>query len=458
MQGSAKDSYKLHTLKYSTIAIGSVVAIEVILGLAVGSLAILSDGVHALLDTLTAVVLFFATRASLKPPDEEHMYGHEKFESIGGLIGGIALIGVAILIMYEAIAKIAQNNPYIKFGLEYAGFIAIGYTFCIDFFRVGTFSKAQHSESSTMEAGFYHAVADLGSTVIALFGFGLATLGFFYGDPIASIVLSIMLSYLSIKLAWNSVKELSDTVSKDTAEKVKKEILNTKGITKHENLRVRKAGNRTFVEATLQVPDYMNLEEAHTLASTVEQNIKNSLGNAEVTIHVEPPKTGMTTQKLVEKLATEVEGVIEAHEINVVYTDGKLYLTLHAQVDPRMAIKKAHRIAEKIENKINERMKDVENITVHIEPFDTKLKKGSTVYESEINKIIRKTAETYQDSFQIRKIVTYTADKKRYINIDCCFIKQILIEDAHKIASQIEENIKEHFAETIVTVHVETDE
>jgi cation diffusion facilitator family transporter len=458
MQNSAENSYKLRALKYSTIAIGSVVAIEVVLGLSVGSLAILSDGIHALLDTLTTFVLFFATRASLKPPDEEHMYGHEKFESIGGLIGGIALIGIAILIMYEAILKIVQNNPYINFGLEYAGFIAIGYTFCIDFFRVGTFSKAHHSESSTMKAGFYHAVADLGSTVIALFGFGLATLGFYYGDSIASMILSLMLSYLSIRLAWNSVKELSDTVSKEVAEKVKKEISSTKGITKYENLRVRKAGAKTFVEATVQVPDYMNLDEAHTLASTIEQNIKNSLGNAEVTIHVEPPKTEMSTEKFVEKLATQIEGVIEAHEIDVAYTNGKLYLTLHAQVDPKMPIKKAHQIAEKIENKIYEKMKDVENITVHIEPFDTKLKKGSTIYESEINKIIRKTAETYRDTFQIRKTVTYVADKKRYINIDCCFIKQISIEEAHKIASQIEENIKEHFAETIVTVHVETDE
>jgi cation diffusion facilitator family transporter len=458
MQSSAADSSKLKTLKYSTIAIGSVVVIEVVLGLAVGSLAVLSDGIHALLDTLTTFVLFFATRASLKPPDEEHMYGHEKYESIGGLIGGMALIGMAILIMYEAIARIVQNSPYINVGLEFAGFIAIGYTFCIDFYRVGSFRKSFHSESSTMQAGLYHAVADLGSTVIALVGFGLATLGFYYGDSVASVVLSLTLCYLSVRLAWASVSELSDSVSKATADKVRKEIAGTKGILKYESLRVRKAGGKTFVEAAIEVPDYVGLAEAHALASTIEENVKKSLGNAEVIIHVEPPKAGASTEKRVEMLATGVEGVIEAHEIDIVSTEGKVYLTLHALVDPKMSIKRAHQIAEKIESKINSEMKGFENITVHIEPFQKESKRGSTSYESEIKRIIRKTAEEYRDAIQVRKIVTYVAGKKRYINIDCCFVKSVSVEEAHRIGSQIEESIQDHFRETIVTVHMEETE
>ena len=97
-------------MKRSTVAIASVVIVELVLGLTVNSLAIVSDGIHALLDALTTLMLFIATRMSAKPADEEHMYGHEKFESIGGLIGGISLIGIAILIVYEAILK----TPRIK--------------------------------------------------------------------------------------------------------------------------------------------------------------------------------------------------------------------------------------------------------------------------------------------------------------------------------------------------------
>jgi cation diffusion facilitator family transporter len=449
-----ESDYKLRTLKRSTVAIASVVLVELVLGLTVNSLAIVSDGLHALLDALTTFMLLIATRVSAKPPDEEHMYGHEKFESIGGFVGGIALIGIASLIIYEAILKIMSNQT-VNLGIEYVGFIAIGYTFCIDFFRVGTFMRARKGESTTMKAGYYHALADLSSTVIAFFGFGLATLGFYFGDSLASLVLGVLLTYLSVKLVWSSGLELTDTVSKEVAEKVRKEILGTEEVCNFGNLKIRKAGDKTFVRATLQVPDYMGLEEAHNLASKVEIKIKNILGNAEVAIHTEPCEAHMSTAKLVEKLATEVEGVKDAHEVNIAYAEGKLYITLHAYVDPKLSIERAHEIAEKIEERIRQKMRNVEDIAVHIEPFSKTERKGTAVDENEVRTIIHRVADNYQHAFRVKGIVTYVAGKKRYINIDCSFTKQISIEDAHRIASQIEEQIREHFVETTVTVHTE---
>ena len=106
MQSSSDGKYKLQALKIAAIAIFSVVIVELSIGLFVNSLAIQSDGLHALLDVVSTVMLFFAVRASIKPPDEEHTYGHEKFETIGGLIGGVVLIGVAFLIFYEAAVQI----------------------------------------------------------------------------------------------------------------------------------------------------------------------------------------------------------------------------------------------------------------------------------------------------------------------------------------------------------------
>ncbi|HVP26122.1 MAG TPA: cation diffusion facilitator family transporter [Candidatus Bathyarchaeia archaeon] len=447
----------MRALKRSAIAITSVIIVELALGLIVNSLAIVSDGLHAMLDALTTFVLLVATRASIKPPDAEHMYGHEKFEAIGGFFGGISLICVALLIIYESLLKMI-NAENVNLGIEYIGFIAIGYTFCIDFFRVGTLFKARSSESTTMKAGFYHAIADLSSTIIAFIGFGLATLGFSYGDSIASIILGILLSYLSIKLVWSTGMELTDTISKDVTEKVKKQILNTKGVRKYKDLKIRKAGEKTFVQATVQVPDYMNLEESHDLASKIEEDIKKMLGKAEVSIHIEPHLKEMLTEELVEKLAKKVSEVKDAHEISAVSSNGKLYITLHASVNPKLSVKKAHEIAEKIENEIIGSIHDVENVTVHVEPFSEELHKGSAADENEVNEIIHKATENYQNVLKIQRIVTYVSDKKRYINIDYRFTKQTSVEEAHKIASQIEENIEEHYAETIVTVHMETDE
>jgi len=443
---------KLGALKISAFAIASVVVVEVVLGLVVGSLAILSDGAHALLDALTMLVLFLATRASFKPPDEEHMYGHEKIESIGGLVGGIALVGIALLIMYEAVLRIIQNAS-INLNLESFGFVAIGYTLCIDFIRIGIFRKATESKSSTVKAGFYHALADFSSTILALLGFGLATIGSYpSGDALASIVLSILLIYLSVRVVWSSGMELSDAVSKDLAEKVRREIASTKEVF---NFRVRKAGNKTFIEATIKVPNYLGFEESHALASKIEEKLKRSLKNAEVLIHVEPLEKEEPTEKLVEKLAKEVEGVKEVHEINAVYTHGKLYITLHAYVDPKLSVQEAHDLAGKIEGKINKEIENIEHVTVHIEPFDARLQRGPTVDEKEVQQIIYKTAKSLHQIFSVKRIITYVVGGKRYINIDCCFTSQISIEEAHKIASKIENSVKRKFTETIVTVHVE---
>ncbi|MGQ9550826.1 MAG: cation-efflux pump [Candidatus Bathycorpusculaceae bacterium] len=451
MQNHAQGFQKLRVLKLSAIAIGSVVVVEASLGLIVGSLAILSDGFHALLDTITTLALFIATRASLKPPDEEHMYGHEKFESIGGLVGGILLVGVAVLIVFEAILKLLQNEG-INQELKLVGFVAVGYTLCIDLFRVGIFRKTAHSESSTFQVGFLHAVADLGSTIIALLGFGLATLGFYGGDSLASVVLGAFLSYLSIRLAWKSAMELSDTVSKETAEKVRKEILRIRGVQSCENLRVRKAGSKTYVEATVQVPNHMSLEEAHVLASRIEENLKKTVGNVDTTIHIEPSEKETGAKQLVEKLAKEVEGVRETHDVSTIFVGGKLYITLHAYVDPRLSIQEAHKIAEKMENRMREKI-EAENIAVHIEPYDEASKRPG-LDENEMRRIVFKLSRDERD-FRIKRIVTYVANEKRYVNVDCGFAKQISIEKAHRIASQIEREIKEQLPETTVTVHME---
>jgi cation diffusion facilitator family transporter len=454
MPDPSEGGYKLRTLKLSAIAIALVVIVEVTIGSIVNSLAILSDGLHALLDAMTSIMLFVATRAALKPPDEEHTYGHEKFESIGGLIGGIVLIGIALLVIYEAALKLMQGAG-VNAGLELAGFVAIGYTFSTDIFRVVIFRKATSSESTAVKAGFYHAIADLSSTLIAFLGFGLAIVGFSQGDSLASIVLGILLSYLSIRLVRSNIMELSDTASREMVQKIRKEILSNEGALKCGSLKVRKVGSKIFIETTVQVSNHMSLEEAHALASKLEANLTKAFGNVDATIHIEPSERETKMEQLVEKLAT-AEGVKEVHEIATVYASGKLYITLHAYVDPKLSVEEAHEIAEKIENRMHAGIKQLEDVTVHMEPYGAEFRM-TEIDENELKKIVQKVAKDSERNLYVKRVVTYVAESKRYINMDCCFTKQVSIAEAHEIASRIETEIKEHFADAVVTVHMEPD-
>jgi len=448
------NSGRLKALRISALAITSVVLVEFTLGFAVGSLAIISDGAHALLDAVSMFILLIATKVSLKPSDEEHMYGHEKIESLGGLVGGLILFATALILIARALQRIIQGEVSIVHGLEFAGFMAIAYTLCMDILRVSLLYKAC-GESATIKAGFYHSAADLGSTLVALFGFGMATLGFPLFDALASIVLSGAIGYLSIKLVKTSGMELSDAVPKHITEKIRETIANTENVSKITSLKARKAGAKTFVETTIQVPDYMSLEDAHEVASNVEENLKQLLGDAHVVVHVEPLETEMMTEELVERMVKEIEGIRDVHEVDVVYAHGRVNVTLHASVDPKLSVHEAHELAEKIERSISQKIQNIGNITVHIEPYNSMVRKGSTTDEKEIQQIIHKLAERIQQPIMVKRVVTYVAGGKRYINIDCCFTGKISVEEAHKIASKIENGVKQRFAKTVVTVHVE---
>jgi cation diffusion facilitator family transporter len=452
MQESAEGKYKLRALRIAAVAIFSVVVVEVSVGFFVNSLAILSDGLHALLDALSTVMLFFAVRASIKPPDEEHTYGHEKFETIGGLISGIVLIAVALLIFYEAAIRLIMKTQIYQ-NVAFAGFIAIGYTLFIASLRITVFRKSRNIENPSMWVSFYNAVSDLSSTLLALVGFSLAALGFFYGDAIASIFLGAMLSYLSVKLVRVSVMELSDTASKELVQKTRKLVASHEGVVKIENLKVRKVSSKIFIDASLQVPSHMPLEEAHSLASKIEADLKQALGNVDATIHIEPSEKETKLDQLVERLAT-VDGVKEVHEISTIYTGGKFYITLHAYVDPELSVEEAHKIAETIERRMHAGIKPLENVTVHLEPSGIAVP-AAQVDESQLRNVVYEVAKGVEASLRIERIVTYVAEGKRYINIDCCFTKQIQVKEAHRIASQVEKETKERFANAVVTVHME---
>jgi divalent metal cation (Fe/Co/Zn/Cd) transporter len=146
--------------------------------------------------------------------------------------------------------------------------------------------------------------------------------------------------------------------------------------------------------------------------------------------------------------------VKEVHEISTIYIGGKLYITLHAYVNPELSVEEAHNIAETIEQRIHSEIKPLENVTVHVEPSGVAVP-AAEVNEAQLRKVVYEVAKSIAGNLRIKRIVTYASAGKRYINIDCCITKQVQIKEAHKIASQVEKETKERFANAVVTVHME---
>jgi cation diffusion facilitator family transporter len=448
-----KGNTKIRALQLSFVAIASVVVLEGTVGLITNSLAILGDAAHALLDTVTTLILLVTTQMSLKPPDEEHLYGHGKIEPIGGLVGGVALIGLAAYLFYEAATRILFQGQTVHHDI--IGFGAVGYTLAVDFFRIGTLWRREDG-SMTVKASFYHAISDLASTVIALVGFGLTYLQFDDRlDAIASIVLSFLLIYLTVGLLRSSSAELSDQIPKDVVAEVRKEIMQTAGVQTCKELKIRKVGAKTFVETTICVPNSMGLAEAHDVASQIENKITRLYGDSSVTVHIEPVGDEKPIEKQIEGLATAVEGVKGVHDLTSVYSEGKMYITLHALVDSKLPLEQAHKIAERIEVNLTERIGSIENVTVHLEPYAPTTRREFGAEDADMRRIIKQIAESNPSIKRVKRVVTYVSDGRRFINVDCLFDKGISVAKMHDTISHVEADIKSKFRGAIVTTHAE---
>jgi cation diffusion facilitator family transporter len=463
---------KRKTLQVSLVAISTVFVFEFAAGIATNSLALLTDGAHALLDAVVTLVLIIATTLALKPRDTDHTYGHGKIETIGGFIGGAALFVVAIFFIYEAAARIvvgSQTTPMVNPGA--IAFVAVIYTLAVDVFRIAILSRAAvRTAAQTIRADLYHSIADLASTGVALLGLWLVTAGFIHGDSIAAILLGGVLAYLSVRFTYRNAKELTDIISPRLVSIARGAAGDTEGVLECRDVRMHRVGTETFVDVTVALRSEMSFENAHKTSAKVEANIARDLTEAglyiapsNVTVHFEPGSTGSApAESIIEKAAADVNGVRGVHNILVTRIGGTdlIGVSLHVQVNGSATLSEAHSVSDAVEESIRRQLKGVENITVHLEPRIPELGgvrplSDPTIQDS-IRRIIRKTADVREAAY----VAAYkTEDGILKIDIRCTFKpdsrKEMTIEQIHDRVSEIEKQIRSKYPRSVVTIHAE---
>ena len=440
-------------LKISFFAILSAFIVEFIFGIVSNSLALLTDSIHALLDSLVTVVLLIAAKMSLKPPDAEHTYGHGKIESLGGMFGGIAIFLIALFFIYESILGFQSSTPHILTGT--LAIIGALYTIGIDIFRILFLRKNIKKIGGTLlKADFYHAFLDLGSTLIAIIGIGLASYGFYNGDFISALILGIILIFLSIKLIYRTSLDLTDIITPETVRKVKEIASSTEGVLGAEQVLMRKSGNTLFSDITIQISGDVSFEKAHEISDQLEKKLKESYSNIQPTIHFEPSWREVPIDSQVFKLAGAIPGVKEIHNISSYSSEGKLFVSFHVMVDKTMNLDEAHKISEDIEKDIQKNIPSINHITIHLEPYFSLpkiLKFEGKVTEEKIKEIL----SSYSEVKKIGRVVIFNYKDIFKIDIDCSFERALSIEKIHDVISEIERNIKNQMKNVIVTIHPE---
>ncbi|MBM2818850.1 MAG: cation diffusion facilitator family transporter [Nitrosarchaeum sp.] len=444
---------KTKVLQISLLAIFSAFIVELVFGLVSNSLGLITDSIHALLDSVVTVILLLATRMAIKPPDEEHTYGHGKIESLGGMIGGIAILLIAGLFIYESIQRLQSPLPSLLPGF----FAIIGglYTIGIDIFRIILLRKSiRKIGGTTLKADFYHAFMDLGSTIVAIAGIILVSYGFYNGDFFAALILGVFLAFLSIKLIYKTALDLTDIISPELVKKVREIVTNTEGVIGVDAILMRRSGETIFADVTISLRGDTSFDRAHEISSKVENNIKNKMSNAAITIHFEPDWKNVPLDAKINDIAKGVDGVMEVHNIISHKTKGKTYSNLHVMVDREINLYSAHKISEAVEQKIKENIPEIEHVTIHLEPFlivPINLNVEDKITEEKIREILKK----YASIRKIGRIVSLNFENILKIDIDCSFDKELSIEKVHDLTSEIEHVIRTEIKNAVITIHPE---
>ena len=443
-------------LQISLVAIFSAFVVELIFGLISNSLALITDSIHALLDAVVTLVLLLAARWAIKPPDAEHTYGHGKIESLGGLIGGIAIFLIACFFIYESINRLQSPPPSVLPGL----FAIIGglYTIGIDFFRIILLRKSIKAiGGTTLKADFYHAFMDLGSTMVAIIGIVLVTYGVYFGDFVAALILGGLLAVLSIKLIHKTALDLTDVISPELVKNVREITNSTNGVVDTGSVLMRRSGDIIFADITISLRGDTSFEKAHEISDSVESNIKNQISNAKITIHFEPNWKDVPLDGKIFEIAKSVKGVKEVHNVNTNKTKGKTYCNLHVMVDKESDLLSAHKISEIIEEKIQNEIPEITHATIHLEPFIT-VPKSINVEDIATEEKIKKIVENYPEVKKVGRIVSLKFENIFKIDIDCSFDKKLSIEKVHDLTSEIEQAIRLEIKNSVITIHPEPDE
>lgn len=443
---------KTNALRLSLYIILSAFVVEIFIGIFSNSLALVTDSIHAVLDSVVTAILLVTARWAAKPPDREHTYGHGKIETMGSFIGGIIILVIACFFVFESISRFQEPRPAVL-----PGMLAIGaavYTLCSDFARIGILAKAlKKTEGSALRVDFYHAFMDVGSTSVALVGIVLVMMGFYQGDFVAALILGALLAALSLKLIYKNALELTDAVPESMVKTVHDIVDDTEGVMKTESVQIRRSGSDIFAEVTISLKGTASFEEAHKISANVEKNIKDNIANSKVTVHFEPTWKDVPIDYIINNAASSVKGVEGIHNISYTAKDG-IFISLHVLVDRNMSLEEAHKVSDEIEVQIKKSVENINHITVHLEPY-VSIPKSVPVEDLTIEEQVANITKEYPSVKKIGRVITFQLQDIFKVDIDCSFDGNLTIEEVHGIISEIEYKIKNQIKNAIVTIHPE---
>lgn len=264
---------------------------KLVVGLLTNSISIISEAAHSFTDLLAAVIAYFSVKKSAAPPDKEHPFGHGKYEDLSGFIEGALIIFAAGYIISESIEKII-GNKYDHLDTT-AGIVVMLLSVVVNIVVSRHLFKVAHkTDSLALLADAEHLRTDVLTSAGVLIGLILIKItSIQILDPIAAILIALVIVKAGLKLCFTSGKNLLDTSLPEEEQKIILESINKyipNQVVEIKKIKSRKSGAEKLIELVITIPKNLTIENGHTLCDSIEEDLKNSIPNSSVIIHLEP--------------------------------------------------------------------------------------------------------------------------------------------------------------------------
>ncbi len=451
------------------LSVGSavlLVSLKTFLVLRTGSLGVLSEALHSGLDLLAAVITFLSVRVSDEPADERHPYGHGKFENFSAFVETALLLLTALYIIYEAFDRLFFHHVHIQPSIT--AILVLGVALAIDVTRARALKRvAQKYSSDALEADALHFSTDVWSTIVVISGIGLVWAGetwdlpwLAYADALAGLAVAAIILWVGSQLGKRTLDALLDVAPKGLQQEIAMAVGRMDGVLDVDRVRVRRAGNRHFVDATVSVARTASLEQVHALSDAIEKRI-GEIVPSDVMVHAEP--RAPQGEHLFEAIRAVAQRMgLAIHDVTALQHAGQLFIELHLEVDENLSLRDAHRQATELEEGIRKLRDGSTDVNIHIEPLGRhiatpdsgagEMKQLSRSIENFLNGLPAEFDELVNcHDVRVRQV-------EHHILASChCTMRGALpITQVHDVTATLEDRVKAKFPQIYrVTIHPE---
>ncbi|HZL40906.1 MAG TPA: cation diffusion facilitator family transporter [Pseudolabrys sp.] len=429
----------------TSIAASAVLTIaKGVVGFLTGSLAILSEAGHSLIDLGATIMTYAAVRVSGKPADAEHQYGHGKFESVSALGETALLFLLSGVVIWEAIKRLLDNQAHIVEATIWA-FGVIAVSVVVDFFRARALTRvAKATSSQALEADALHFSSDLWASLAVLIGLAGVRFGLAWADAAAAIVVAVLVCVAGWRLGRRTIDTLTDTAPEGAAAKVTAIAAKVPGVVKVEQVRARGVGDKTFIDLAVAVSRTLPLERVSALKDAVAAAIRQQLPGAESTVITDP--VALDNETVLDRVMVIARNrALAVHHVTVHDLKDRLAISLDLEVDGRLSLHEAHALADGLESAIAAELGANVEIDTHIEPLQPHRASGREATPERVRAVETALAELASDGRTIHgvhDVRVRETDDGEIVNFHCDVDPSSSVQAVHEKVDALERALR----------------